>query len=474
MPNNARKTERNTRVMPPTSPERQVRLAEARAFEEKLELSQRRASIKRPTPNHAKPPPVPIIPSASGAAAIAPKEMRKKMKQRVKKRREELARFDFPFFTIVIVLLAFGIVTMFSASYAFAHREHGDSYFFVSRQLGFIGMGLIAMMILSRFNYRLMLNKHLIRIGAGLTLGVMAFVALAGRVQGGAGRWLEIGGTMVQPSEVLKFAVIVVFAYWIHEKHHMFGDKTRLMDENGRERGFTRGFKQGFMPMLIFLIVSCGLMLLQPHLSGAIIVFAIGFIMMFIGDCKIKHIVLVLLAFVTLAAVGISTLEAAGYDYFSSRFLSWQNPEADIRGETFQTYQSLITIGSGGWIGLGLGNSRQKFAYLPASHNDFIFSIICEELGFIGAIVVILLFVLFVARGFYIAVHARDKFGMLLAAGITSQLGVQALLNIGVVTNAIPNTGISLPFFSYGGSALIMQMAGIGVVLNISRKAAIE
>ncbi|MCL2696792.1 MAG: putative lipid II flippase FtsW [Oscillospiraceae bacterium] len=456
MQSSARKTEQSstTRVMPPTSPERETRLAQARAMEEALEKTARpRRTLRRPTPNHTKK----ILPSASGAAAIAPKEMRKKMKDRVKPRRERLARFDFPFFTIVIVLLAFGIVTMFSASYAFAYREHGDSYHFVARQLRFIGAGLVAMIILSRVNYRLMCNKYIVRIGAGAALGVMAFVALAGRVQGGAGRWIEIGGTMVQPSETLKFAVIVVFAYWMHT-HYSKLDK----------------FKQGFLPIFMFLMVSCLLMILQPHLSGTIIIFTIGFIMMFIGDCKIKHIALTLLAFAVLGGLAIIAMDAMGLDYFNSRILSWQNPEADIRGDTFQTYQSLITIGSGGIFGLGLGNSRQKYAYLPASHNDFIFSIICEELGFIGAIVVILLFVLFVARGFYIAVCARDKFGMLLAAGITSQLGVQALLNIGVVTNAVPNTGISLPFFSYGGSALMMQLAGIGVVLNISRKAAIE
>jgi cell division protein FtsW len=453
MQSSTKRTE-NTRVMPPTSPARQARLDEVSAHAEAVEVSARRAKIKRSTPNHARR----LTPAPAGAAAaIAPKEMRKKVKERIKKPKERLARFDFPFFTIVIVLLAFGIVTMFSASYAFALREHGDSYFFVTRQLWFIGLGLVAMMILSRVNYRFMCNKYLIRFGAGITLGVMAFVALAGRVQGGAGRWLEIGGTMVQPSEVLKFAVIVVFAYWMHTYYHKLDN-----------------FKEGFVPIFLFLMVSCLLMILQPHLSGTIIIFTIGFIMMFIGDCKIKHITLTLLAFAALGLIAILAMDAMGLDYFNSRILSWQNPEADIRGDTFQTYQSLITIGSGGVFGLGLGNSRQKFAYLPASHNDFIFSIICEELGFIGAIVVILLFVLFVARGFYIAVRAPDKFGMLLAAGITSQLGVQALLNIGVVTNSVPNTGISLPFFSYGGSALMMQLAGIGVVLNISRKAAIE
>jgi cell division protein FtsW len=455
MQDSAKKTER---VMPPTSPEREMRLAEARAIEALAEESNRKAKqakLRRATPDFTRTRK--IMPSASGAAAISPKEMRRKIKERVKAPRERLARFDFPFFTIVIVLLAFGIVTMFSASYAFAFREHGDSYFFVFRQLRFIVGGLVAMLVLSRVNYRRFCNKYLIRFGAGATFCVMGFVAIMGTVQGGAARWLTLFGTAVQPSEVLKFAVIVVFAYWMHT-HYDKLDK----------------FKEGFLPIFLFLMVSCVLMIVQPHLSGTIIIFTIGFIMMFVGDCKIKHILLTLLVFGLLAALAIPLMRAAGIEHFDSRILSWRNPEADIRGDTFQTYQSLITIGSGGIFGLGLGNSRQKYAYLPASHNDFIFSIICEELGFIGALVVILLFVMFVARGFYIAICARDKFGMLLAAGITSQLGVQALLNIGVVTNAVPNTGISLPFFSYGGSALIMQMAGIGIVLNISRKAAIE
>ena len=150
------------------------------------------------------------------------------------------------------------------------------------------------------------------------------------------------------------------------------------------------------------------------------------------------------------------------------------NPESDVQKNTFQTYQSLITIGSGGMFGLGFGNSRQKYGYLPASRNDFVFSIICEELGFVGAMLVIILFIIFVLRGFYIASHAKDKLGMMMAFGITLQIGLQALLNIAVVTNSIPNTGISLPFFSYGGTALMMQLAEMGILLSISRKAALE
>ncbi|MCL2020062.1 MAG: putative lipid II flippase FtsW [Oscillospiraceae bacterium] len=470
MQNGKRKNE--TRAMPPTSPAKQARTAgfdakvssaaQTESFFENFENFHRKRIIaKRETPDYtnlSRKQKYAASGAISGGIAVAsPAMSAPRVKRKQKVRRERLAKFDFTYFTIVIIMLALGIVTMFSASYAYSFRLHGDSYFYVTRQLMFIGLGLAVMFLLSRIDYHIMLNKHIIRLGATISLGLMCLVAIMGTAAGGAVRWLEIGGTTFQPSEMLKFAVIVVMAYWMHTKYSVLKE-----------------FKRGFLPILIFLLFACGITLAQPHLSGAIIIFSIGFIMMFVGDCKVLHITLVLLAFAVIAGLGVLLLDALGYDYFNARILSWQNPEADVRGATFQTFQSLITIGSGGIFGLGLGNSRQKYAYLPASHNDFIFSIVCEELGFVGAILVILLFVLFVARGYYIAVCARDKFGMLLAVGITSQLGIQALLNIGVVTNSLPNTGISLPFFSYGGSALVMQMAGIGVVLNISRKAAIE
>lgn len=457
MQNSKRKNE--MRDMPPTSPEREA-FFERQARQAGRSAPSRRESKlqKRATPDFSRLRGGTKRRAVAGVAAesVAPAPSRTR-KVKVKAKRERLAKFDYPFFTIVIVLLAFGVVMMFSASYATAFRRFGDSYHYISRQLGFIGIGLIAMLVLSVTDYHIMMNKFIIRIGVAVSAGLMLIVRFTGTSDGGAERWIDFGGFTIQPSEILKFTVIVVFAYWCHTKYDKLGD-----------------LKEGFIPILIILLASCGLTLIQPHLSGTIIIFTIGIIMMFVGNCKVKHILLMILAFIMLAVMGLGLLNAMGHDYFSARFLGWQDPEADIRGATFQTYQSLVTIGSGGIFGLGLGNSRQKYAYLPESHNDFIFSIICEELGFVGAILVITLFILFVFRGFYIAVRARDKFGMLLAVGITSHLGVQALLNIGVVTNSLPNTGISLPFFSYGGSALIMQLAEIGVVLNISRKAAIE
>lgn len=454
-----------SRVMPPVSPARQENL---RRIADNNTKARERSLPKRATPDYSgMPQGSSVAVPFNGRTVKQPRVQAEKRvknitepKEKVKKIRERMSKFDMPFFTIVIVLLAFGIVMMFSASYAFAHRVHGDSYYYVSRQLMFIAMGLAAMIGLSFIDYGILKNKGILTLGAGVTAALMLITPLLGLAVGGSARWLDFGTFTVQPSEILKFVIIIVFAYFGHTRY------SRLNE-----------FKYGFRPFLTFLILSCGLMLIQPHLSGAIIIFAIGIIMMLVAECKLKHILVMLLIFAILAGAGLALLSAVGGTYFDRvehRIAGWLDPELDVRGTTFQTYQSLITIGSGGFFGLGLGNSRQKYAYLPESHNDFIFSIVCEELGFVGAALVILLFVLFIARGYYIAAKARDRFGMLLAVGITSHMGIQALLNIGVATNSIPNTGISLPFFSYGGSALMMQLAEIGVILNISRKSAIK
>ena len=394
-----------------------------------------------------------VAASPSGAAAIRPAPV----KQKAKKKTWVRSGFDYPLFTIVIVLLAFGIIMMFSASYANAFSEFGDSMYYLKRQAVFAIGGLILMMLLAGIDYHMFQSKPIVYGIGFVSIGLMIAVKLIGTTQGGAERWLQIGELTFQPSEILKFAVIVFFAYFA-EKHfeHL------------------RDFKKGFMPLAILLAASCGLLMMQPHLSGTIIVFSIGFSMMFVAGVNLKHLFLSLGGLVLLLVIAILVLNAMGIDYFSDRILSFTDPEADISDSTFQTYQSLVTIGSGGLFGLGFGNSRQKYGYMPMSRNDFIFSIICEELGFVGAVLVILLFVIFVWRGFHVCTRARDKFGMMLAFGITFQIGLQALLNIAVVTNSIPNTGISLPFFSYGGTALVMQLAEMGILLSVSRKAELE
>ena len=391
--------------------------------------------------------------SSGGAAAVQAAPPR----QRAKKKTWVRSGFDYSLFTIVMILLAFGIIMMFSASYATAFADTGDSMYYLKRQAVFAIGGLAIMMILSTIDYHIFQTKLMV-YGIGLvSVGLMLAVFIVGTVQNGAGRWLQIGEITFQPSEVLKLAVIIFFAYFTEKYFEKLRD-----------------FKKGFLPLAIVLAVSCGILMAQPHLSGTIIVFSIGFAMMFVAGVNLKHLFLMLGGLVLLLIVAILLLNAMGIDYFSARILSFTDPEADIGDTTFQTYQSLVTIGSGGMFGLGFGNSRQKYGYMPMSRNDFIFSIICEELGFVGAALVILLFVIFVWRGFYICSRARDKFGMMLAFGITFQIGLQALLNIAVVTNSIPNTGISLPFFSYGGTALVMQLAEMGILLSVSRKAALE
>ena len=365
--------------------------------------------------------------------------------------------FDYPLFTIVLILLAFGLIMMFSASYAVAYTTTGDSLFYLKKQATFAVIGLSAMIIASNVDYHIFGKKPIPFILFGVSLFFMVMVKLVGSTENGSERWLAIGSIKFQPSEILKFAVIVIFAYMIEKKY-------RHLKE----------LKKGYMPFMVVLALSCISLIAQPHLSGTIIVFAIGIAMMFVGGLNSKHLIVTIVLMIPAVILGIAFLKQIGYDYFDARIISFIDPEADIQNDTFQTYQSLVTIGSGGLFGLGFGNSRQKYAYLPEARNDFIFPIICEELGFVGAALVILLFVLLIWRGFYIAIKARDKFGMMLAFGITFQIGLQALLNIAVVTNSVPNTGISLPFFSYGGTALLMQLGEMGILLNVSRKAALK
>jgi len=371
---------------------------------------------------------------------------------------ERLAKFDMPLFIVTIVLLVFGGVMLLSSSFFFAGREHdGDSYHYFYSQVTFMGIGLAALIVISFIDYRILMKPKIVAMLSGASVIMMLAVKMGlGVTQGGAERWLGIGSLVFQPSEIMKFALIILLAYIAH-KHS----------------NYLKTFK-GFLLFCFIIAIACGLTIWQPHLSGTIIMAGIGLTLMIISNVKFRYVFIACAGAVLIGMFVLNVMESMGFTYFEDRFLSWHNPEADIQDKTFQTYQSLVAIGSGGWFGLGLGNSRQKFSYLPATHNDFIFSVICEELGFVGGTLVLLLFVIFVLRGFYIASRARDRFGIMVAVGITSQIGIQAFLNIAVVTNSVPNTGITLPFFSYGGTALVMLMAQIGVLLNISRKARIE
>lgn len=380
-----------------------------------------------------------------------------KTKKQKKKLSFRWGSMDLPFFIILLVLITFGLVMMFSASYSWGYYE-GDSFSYIRKQLVIAAVGFAAMIGISMIDYHIFRNKYVAYGIFAAAFLLLATVWKFGVTRGGATRWYYIGGTSFQPSELMKFAVIILFAFIISVNY-------KKMNK----------FMFGIVPFLFVMGVVAGLMLLQPHLSGTVIICTIGVTMMFVGGANWKQLAAVGLVGAGLLVVGVLVLmEIKGIGYFKERINGWLDPTSDVQDSTFQTYQSLLAIGSGGMFGLGLGNSRQKFRYLPESHNDFVFSIICEELGFVGALVVIILFLLFIFRGFYIASKAKDKFGMMVCTGIIVQIGLQALLNIGVVTNAIPNTGISLPFFSYGGTALLMQLCEMGIVLNISRQAQIK
>lgn len=365
---------------------------------------------------------------------------------------------DLSFLIIVLILLVIGIVMMFSASYAWAIYESNDPLKYIRKQMMLAGVGTIGMLIVSKIDYHI-LKKPWIAYGLfGIALSFLVLVLFIGTPKSGTNirRWIYIGSFNFQPSEIMKAGIIILFAYII-------AANSKKMNK----------FQYGMLPFLLVLGLVSGLMLLEPHLSGTIIICAIGFIMIYVGGANIKHIIgLVLTGAGGLAALLVYFAGTNNMSYHTDRVKAWLDPFSSI--DTWQTQQSLIAIGSGGLFGLGLGNSRQKFLYLPESENDFVFAVVCEELGFIGAMMVIILFALFIFRGFYIAAKSPDKFGMMLAVGLTVQIGLQALLNIAVVTNSIPNTGISLPFFSYGGTALTMQLIEMGVILNISRQSMIE
>ncbi len=360
---------------------------------------------------------------------------------------------DLPLLTLVLVLLTIGLVMLFSASYATAYYNEGSSFAFISRQLLWAGLGVFLMFVISKVNYHIF---HRLAFVILLISIVLLVLVLFMPPINGCRRWIFIGSIAnIQPSEIAKFAVTVMFA----QLASTFGDKMKT-------------FRYGVLPFLLILGIVGALMVLEPHLSGTIIIMCIGLSIMLVGGTRILWFVIG--GGLVVAAIAGAIMIPGVIEYAMSRIEFWLHPENDPLGSGFQTLQSLYAISSGGLLGLGLGNSRQKFMYLPESENDFIFAIVCEELGFVGAAIILILFALLIWRGFVIAMKARDKFGCLIAVGLTVQVGLQALLNVAVVTNTIPNTGISLPFFSYGGSSLLMLLAQMGVLLSISRDANIE
>ena len=355
-------------------------------------------------------------------------------------------KLDVTYLVLTLVLVSFGLVILLSSSYAAALAENLPSTYYVKRQLIFAVGGILIMLAASRIHYRFYRLASLpILVFSILMLVAVLFIGVS---HNGSRRWLNLGFTEFEPSEVAKLGVILSFSSLISKY---------------RERMKT--IRYGIIPFIIILGIIFFLMSQQPHYSGAIIILALGAAMMFMGGV---HWGWFAAGFGVLAVAVV--IGATKMDYIVSRVAIWRDPWSDIQNTGWQTVQSLYALGSGGLLGLGLGNSRQKFSYLPEESNDYIFSIACEELGFIGGVIILLLFALLIIRGYWLALHARDRFGSLVIAGITTMMSLQVFLNIAVVTNLIPVTGISLPFFSYGGTALIMQLAQVGIVLSISRE----
>ena len=358
---------------------------------------------------------------------------------------------DVAFLAILLLLLCYGLLMLYSAGYAVALYRRGDAYAYIRPQLLFAALGVAAMYAASLVDYHIWHRLAWPLLGVSLVLLV---IVLFMPEYNGCKRWLVLPGLgTLQPSEIAKFSVVLVFSHIISLNH----DRMKT-------------FSTGVLPFGIVLGAVAVLMLLEPHLSGTVLILGIGAVLMFVGGTGLRW-------FGIAAALGVGAVAAAVVllpdlvPYAASRLASWQDPFADPLGEGHQTIQSLYAIASGGLVGLGLGNSRQKYLYVPEPQNDFIFSILCEELGFAGAALVILLFLALFLRGMSIAVRARDKFGALLVVGFVTQVILQAVLNIAVVTNTIPNTGISLPFFSSGGTSLMMLLGEMGIVLSVSRQA---
>ncbi len=352
---------------------------------------------------------------------------------------------DLPFLLLVVLLTLVGLLMMFSASYARAKWDTGNPAYYFVRQAGFAAGGILVMLAVGRLNYFIWYRTALLILGLSIIL--LMLVPIAGVEVNGAKRWFSIAGIRFQPSEVAKLGMILSFAAMMAA----WQDKMET-------------FRFGVVPYAGIMVLIALLLYLEKHLSATLIILLIGAMMMLIGGTKKQWLVLGLLLGALFVFVYVNTK-----GYANDRIAAYKDPWSDPLGNGYQAIQSRYAIGSGGLLGLGLGRSRQKYLYLPEEHNDYIFAVVCEELGFVGAIGILLLFALLILRGYWIALHARDRFGTLVVAGLTTKLAVQVFFNIGVVSGLLPPTGISLPFFSYGGTALLLQLFEMGIILAVSR-----
>lgn len=356
--------------------------------------------------------------------------------------------FDSGLALVIVILVVFGLIMVYSASAPAASAYQGSPYYFIIRQAAYAIVGFAAMYILSKVDYHEYKRFMVMIFWANFLVLFMVYIPGLGRVINNARRWVYLGFISLQPSELVKAGVILYFSYSLSIS------KEKITD-----------FWHGFMRYIIILGAIAVILYKEPHLSAMLVICAIGCILMLLAGAKVRHFMYIGSLALPLLAYKIYT---SGYQL--ERITTFLDPFADKSGSGFQVVNSLYAIGSGGIFGLGLGMSRQKYLYLPEPQNDFIFAIVCEELGFLGAAIVIVLFGIFIWKGYKIAQKAPDMFGTLLAAGITSLVGIQAVVNIGVVTGWLPATGMALPFFSYGGTSLFILLCCMGILLNVSRQ----
>ena len=360
---------------------------------------------------------------------------------------------DLTFLFFVLALVIIGLIMMYSASYPSALRYDKDSQIYLYKQTAFALVGIVAMIAISYFDYH-----HFHYLAPFIYIVGLVLLVVVLFMPGDPKRWIKMGEMTFQPSEIAKFALILMIADW-SSKHF-------------REM---HTFKTGVLPCVIMLGIYVVLLIREPHYSGVVILILLAAVMMFIGGVRKRYFT----AAGILIGLGVVILIATNkLGYAMQRLDGWGQAlvytDEDLWQQTYQTRNSLYAIGSGGVWGLGLGQSRQKFMYIPEAQNDFVFAVVCEELGLVGAIMILMVFGLLVWRGITISMRARDPFGSMLGTGLSAQIGIQVILNILVITDWLPNTGISLPFFSYGGTSLMVLLAQMGIVLSISRSANLE
>lgn len=357
---------------------------------------------------------------------------------------------DIPFLGLTIALLTIGLIMLFSASYPYAYYYKDSSYYYFIRQIVFAVAGLVAMLLMSKINYKIL--KAIYKPVFVVTIALLVIVLFYHTNFKEFKRWIPLGPVTIQPSDLAKFTIILTLAVYISKYYK----KMKTM-------------KYGILIPVGIIAVFCGLIYLEHHLSCTILMFFIGACLMFAGgsDWKLFAFGLAVIVLLGFLVVSFPTLIE---NYAGERIVAWLDKDYDPLNGRWQTNNSLYAIGSGGFFGAGLGNSKQKYLYVSEPQNDFIFSIVCEELGFLGAAIIIALFAALVIRGLIIASRCKDKFGSLLIIGVVAQIGLQVVLNILVVTDTLPNTGFAFPFFSYGGTAIFMLLFEIGVVLSVSRK----